>query len=222
MFEQAIWDGFVCMDVTQHVMGAHGSVVCTICVGYLHGMGDLNISHDLCTKLLYRDMDLSITERSIVKLFFHPRIIRQLDKYFASTLRKSSHRRIEFACTHPNSLRQRMCTNGHAKMFQWMRDNNLHVVTGNCGVVDMDDARVLALDMILAHPPGHAINADDPQLTMCTVVLNARASPTDIRRAHDHTREIHSLVNNIYLIRCRSVLLTWGVDKTFSEVWFTQ
>jgi hypothetical protein len=114
-----------------------------------------------------------------------------------------------------------MCTNAHSKMLEWMSRTNLHIVAGNCGVLDVDGHHILALDMILAHPPVNGTHASDTPLTMCTVVLNAHASQMDIKRAHNHSRKIHSLMNNFYLLQCRSVLLMWGVDETFTEKWFT-
>jgi hypothetical protein len=161
-------------------------------------------------------MDLSKTERNVVKLFFHPRLIKYLDRYVG---RNQSHHRVEFACNHSQGIRQRMCTNGHLQMLSWMYHANLHIVAGNCGVVDMDDTHVLALDMILAHPPG-CMNAVDAPLTLCTVVLNEHASKCDTQRAHDHVLKLHSIMNDFYHLRCRSVLLSWNVDDTFSEVWF--
>jgi hypothetical protein len=164
-------------------------------------------------------MHMSKTEHSIVKLFFHPRLVKFLDQYVKTMVRNNKYHRVEFACKHSHSLRQRMCTNGHLKMLEWMKGTNLHIVAGNCGVLDRDGTHILALDMILAHPPATGIECD-AQLTMCTVVLNAHASQEDIRRAHNHTHKIHSLMNGLYLLRCRSVLLIWGVNETFSEEWF--
>jgi hypothetical protein len=165
-------------------------------------------------------MNLSKTERNIVKLFFHPRLIKYLDKYVVSMVHNPSRRHVEFACNHSHSLRHRMCDNGHVRMLEWMRDMNLHIVAGNCGVVDTNDTHVLALDMILAEPPGHERHVGDSPLTLCTVVLNARASANELQRAHNHAQRIHSLVNNSYLLRCRSVLLLWGSNNAFKEVWF--
>jgi hypothetical protein len=166
-------------------------------------------------------MNLSKTERNIMKLFFHPRLIKYLDKYIKSMVRHPSpHRHVEFACKHSHSARQHMCENGHLQLREWMRELNLHIVTGNCGVIDINNTRVLALDMILAHPPGNESTTSNSTLTLCTVVLNAHASSVEIRRAHHHTQKLHSLMNTFYLPRCRSVLLVWNVDETFTEVWF--
>ena len=105
-------------------------------------------------------------------------------------------------------------------MLEWMHEANLHIVTGNCGVVDANGGHILALDMILAHPSAVGTNESDMSLTMCTVVLNSNASQRDLRHADNHTRKIHSLMNENYLLQCRSVLLIWGANETFSAKWF--
>jgi len=158
-------------------------------------------------------MCISTTECNIVKLLFHPRIIKSLKKY-RSAMKETNkhHHRIEFA-----GKRQSNPT-ADVQLSEWINQYKLHTLAGNWGVVDVTDTHVLALDMVLARPRVNSI--DKIQLIMCNVVVDCNASKHDIQRAFDHTCKIHKTLNNFYHIRCRSVLLLWGVGNSFSEVWF--
>jgi hypothetical protein len=158
-------------------------------------------------------MHISNTERNIVKLLFHPRVIKSFGAHCASVdkINKTRHR-IEFA--------GKRLDNPYAciKLSEWLHHDNLQTLAVNWGVIDATDTHAMALDMILARPCKNV--TDEAQLVMCTVVVDAHASKHDIQRACDHTCKIHNTLNDFYHIQCRSVLLMWGTDNTFSEVWF--
>ena len=160
----------------------------------------------------FKLMFISNTEKNIVTLLFHPRIIKSLKKYCA---RGSSilqdHHCVEFACRRNNNFN--ICT----QLQDWIHQQGLHIVATNLGIINVTETRVLALDVVLARPEQEFSN--QPQLVMCTVVVDCHISHDDVKHAYEHTCVIHNTLNNFYSIRCRSVLLCLGTAHTFSEMW---
>lgn len=172
-------------------------------------------------------MGISIVEKHIVSIFFHPQIIQSMSQYrqrlrhiqgnsllYTDRLgRELSQMVIEYVHKHP--IRQLMHTS-MSTLRDWISHNKMYVLSSNCGVVDVTNSRILTLDFILIEKP---TPTQSTCLTLCTVVKNPFIPESDLRRIEKHTQKLHSIVSGSYDLRCRSVLLVCDGNRRFTETW---
>jgi hypothetical protein len=170
---------------------------------------------------------ISIAETHVVSISFHPQIIPS-ERMHQQRLR---HRKvnnilvrdrlgrelpdmsIEYAHTHPTN---RLMHSSMSTLRDWISHNKMHVINENCGVVDVTNTRILAVDLILIEK---ATSMQSTCLILCTVVRNPHVSESNLRRIQKHAQKLHSIVNGSYHLRCRSVLLVCDTNLRFSETW---
>jgi hypothetical protein len=169
-------------------------------------------------------MDITEYESQIISVLFHPQIVRYVKRrvgacgtFVEQMGRTSSHESVRFANTLPVGDG---ADNIRSHVARWLRKKRMHVVCSNFGVVDGKDSQILGSDMLLAYEPTFIHSSGcNPTLTMCTLMLHPRATPQEISSAYGHAHRLHTIINVSYNIRCRSVVLTWGLNGKLSESW---
>jgi hypothetical protein len=169
-------------------------------------------------------MDIPENESQIISVLFHPRIVRCVKRRvgvcgtFMEQIGKTpSHESVKFANTLPVGDG---ADHIQSHLARWLRKKRMHVVCSNFGVVDEKDSQILGSDMLLAYEPTFRQSSEcDPILTMCTLLLHPTATPQEISSAYGHAKRLHHMLCVSYNIRCRSVVLTWGLNGKLSESW---
>jgi hypothetical protein len=165
-------------------------------------------------------MSITCIEKHIATFIFHPRLVPHLRRpvrggtntavdRFGKTL---DHARVEFAHVIPRTVPRAL----HPALVRWIDQHNLIMVTSDCGVIDICNSRVLAIDMLFASVDS---SATGPPLTLCTIIINPRPSARKLHAAQMHAERVQTLVNDTYHIHCNSVVLVWGPDHRINDIW---
>jgi hypothetical protein len=167
---------------------------------------------------------MDLTELQIIPFLFHPRVVKCVTRKLGicgtvmeKTGKTPSHRIVKFAFTLPIG---NVADTIRSHVLHWLRMKRMYMVCSNFGVIDENDAHILGSDILLAHEPSlKRSNRRDAVLTMCTLVLHSNATRQEVLHAHEHARRLQHLLCVSYNIRCRSVVLIWGLNEKLSESW---
>jgi hypothetical protein len=155
---------------------------------------------------------------------FHPRIVRHVTRKLGvcgTVMEKigktPSLRSVKFACTLPIGDGADII---RSQVLHWLRMKRMRIICSNFGIIDEIDAHVIGSDILVIHEPScRWSNRPDTVLTVCTLLLHSNATILEIFNAHEHARRLQHLLCVSYNIRCRSVVLIWGLNEKLSESW---
>jgi hypothetical protein len=168
-------------------------------------------------------MIISNNESQIIAVLFHPRIVRCVSRSVGAcgTVveqmgKTRSHRCVKFASTLPTGD---VAETIRSHVSDWLGKKRMHIICSNFGVIDEQDSHIMGSDILVAHDPMFRQSSGcDPIFTMCTL-LHSHASPLEISSVYEHAKRLHNILCASYNIRCRSVVLRWGLDGKLSESW---